>query len=90
MRRESKIDIMHIIILNVQVGDKRTNSLLEFLEKHGWEYVTQTVLQQCSVMQADQAEPSCSCSKGKGLDWDDDGRIYCIDCGLNVQEQNGA
>lgn len=28
----------------------------------------------------------CSCSKGKGIDHDEDGKAYCIDCG-NYLEQ---
>lgn len=26
----------------------------------------------------------CDCSRGKGLDLDENGKLYCIDCGLNV------
>lgn len=26
-------------------------------------------------------ESVCSCSKGKGIDHDEDGKAYCIDCG---------
>lgn len=33
-------------------------------------------------------EQFCTCSKGKGLDTDADGVLYCIDCGLPVQVQN--
>lgn len=31
-------------------------------------------------------ESVCSCSKGKGIDHDEDGKAYCIDCG-NYLEQ---
>ena len=31
-------------------------------------------------------ESFCSCSKGKGIDHDEDGKAYCIDCG-NYLEQ---
>lgn len=31
-------------------------------------------------------ESVCSCSKGKGIDHDEDGKSYCIDCG-NYLEQ---
>ena len=33
-------------------------------------------------------ESVCSCSKGKGIDHDEDGKAYCIDCG-NYLEQTG-
>lgn len=38
-------------------------------------------LQQTAVI-----ESVCSCSKGKGIDYDEDGKAYCIDCG-NYLEQ---
>jgi hypothetical protein len=28
----------------------------------------------------------CSCSKGKGIDHDEDGKAYCIDCGKYLEQ----
>jgi len=33
----------------------------------------------CSI--PDVIKSVCSCSKGKGIDHDEDGKAYCIDCG---------
>ena len=30
-------------------------------------------------------ESVCSCSKGKGIDHDEEGKPYCIDCGKDVE-----
>lgn len=45
----------------------------------------QPQLQQTHVSGGASPEPFCTCSKGKGLDTDDDGLLYCVDCGLQVQ-----
>ena len=31
-------------------------------------------------------ESVCSCSKGKGIDYDEDGKAYCIDCGKYLEQ----
>ena len=31
-------------------------------------------------------ESVCSCSKGKGIDHDEDGKEYCIDCGKYLEQ----
>jgi predicted DNA-binding ribbon-helix-helix protein len=31
-------------------------------------------------------ESVCSCSKGKGIDHDEDGKAYCIDCGKYLEQ----
>ena len=31
-------------------------------------------------------ESVCSCSKGKGIDHDEDGKAYCIDCGNHLEQ----
>lgn len=28
----------------------------------------------------------CSCSKGKGIDHDENGKAYCIDCGKFIEQ----
>lgn len=44
----------------------------------------QKQVKNCSI--PDVMESVCSCSKGKGIDYDEDGKAYCIDCG-NYLEQ---
>jgi len=31
-------------------------------------------------------ESVCSCSKGNGIDHDEDGKAYCIDCGNHLEQ----
>ena len=49
-------------------------------------YITVLEEQAEQLRQTLVMESVCSCSKGKGIDHDEDGKAYCIDCG-NYLEQ---
>lgn len=57
------------------------------LEYSAAEADTKHYLEQYAALQQTAViESVCSCSKGKGIDYDEDGKAYCIDCG-NYLEQ---
>jgi hypothetical protein len=61
-----------------QEQTKETGELLINLFK------AEILVKNCSIPAV--MESVCSCSKGKGIDHDEDGKAYCIDCG-NYLEQ---
>jgi len=61
-------------VLNANCAHNAAANL--FMKRYG--------VKNCSI--PDVMESVCSCSRGKGIDHDEDGKAYCIDCG-NYLEQ---
>lgn len=63
---------------NYDNGDKKSIELSQIIADYA-----NSIIQQLTIPAV--MESVCSCSKGKGIDHDEDGKAYCIECQKPVQ-----
>lgn len=71
----------HILEKNINEND------LNFIfheKKDLWQELLNAVNEALGL--ANVMESVCSCSKGKGIDHDENGKSYCIDCGKYLEQ----
>jgi hypothetical protein len=64
---------------NYDNGDKKSIELSQIIADYA-----NSIIQQLTIPAV--MESVCSCSKGKGIDHDEDGKAYCIDCGKYLEQ----